>query len=264
MKIPPRKIFVLSLLALTLPAFPSFGLTQQTGVTYTSHSDTSGSSNQVNATPLPSITAPPAPAGLTATAGNLQVALSWSASAGASSYNVYLGNSSGGESATPVATGVTSTSYTVTSLSNGTTYYFTVTAVNSSGTSGYSNEISVVPQVVPSAPIKWGAAQNMVGDSDIANTGVYFDAVTCFGSALTVNGVAFNSLGSGGNPRFDGKISVTFGDAVADYSAPFSTGAPSSANYSNLVNTGAYGELSNTVTLSNLTVGDTYQIQSWS
>jgi len=89
--------------------------------------------------------APSAPTGLTATAGNGQASLTWSASSGATSYNVYRGTSSGGESGTPVATGVTSTSYTNTGLTNGTKYYFKVAAVNSTGTSGMSNEASATP-----------------------------------------------------------------------------------------------------------------------
>lgn len=88
---------------------------------------------------------PPAPANLTATAGNTQVSLSWTASSGAASYNVYHGTSAGGESSTAVATGVTSTSYTNTGLTDGTTYYFKVAAVNSSGTSTMSNEASATP-----------------------------------------------------------------------------------------------------------------------
>ena len=41
-------------------------------------------------------TAPPTPAGLVATAGNASVALSWTASAGATSYSIYRGTASGG------------------------------------------------------------------------------------------------------------------------------------------------------------------------
>ena len=73
--------------------------------------------------------APPAPTGLTATAGNAQVTLSWTGSIGAASYNVYRGTSSGGESITPIASGITETSYTDTGLTNGTTYYYKVAAV---------------------------------------------------------------------------------------------------------------------------------------
>ena len=51
----------------------------------------SGNSNQASATPQLSL--PPAPTGLTATAGNAQVSLSWNASPGATSYNVYRSQS---------------------------------------------------------------------------------------------------------------------------------------------------------------------------
>jgi fibronectin type 3 domain-containing protein len=90
-------------------------------------------------------TAPAAPTGLSASAGNAQVSLSWTGSTGATSYNVYRGTTAGGESTTPIATGVTATSYTDTGLTNGTTYYYKVAAVNTYGTSGMSNEVSVTP-----------------------------------------------------------------------------------------------------------------------
>jgi RHS repeat-associated protein len=88
---------------------------------------------------------PPPPTGLAASPGNNLVALSWSVSVGANSYNVYLGTSSGGESSSPIATGITGTGYVATGLSDGTAYYFKVAAVNSGGTSGYSNEASAAP-----------------------------------------------------------------------------------------------------------------------
>ncbi|HEY7424768.1 MAG TPA: fibronectin type III domain-containing protein, partial [Gemmataceae bacterium] len=100
----------------------------------------SGFSNEASAT-TPS--APAAPTGLTATAGPGQVALSWTASSGASSYNIYRGTSSGGE--TKVASGVTATAFTDTGLTPGTTYFYEVTAVNGVGESTFSNEASAVP-----------------------------------------------------------------------------------------------------------------------
>ena len=90
--------------------------------------------------------APAAPTGLTATGGNAQVSLSWTASSGATSYNVYRSTTSGGEGTTAIATGITSTSYTNTGLTNGTTYYYKVAAVNGSGTSAQSNEASATPR----------------------------------------------------------------------------------------------------------------------
>ncbi len=85
-----------------------------------------------------------APTGLTATGGDAQVTLSWTAPApnGATidGYDIYQGTSAGGESPSPVnATPVPGTSYTVTGLNDGTTYYFTVAAVYSTGQQGPSS-----------------------------------------------------------------------------------------------------------------------------
>jgi cellulose 1,4-beta-cellobiosidase len=97
--------------------------------------------------------APPAPAGLTAAAGAGQVSLRWSASSGATSYNVYRGTSAGGESTGPLATNIVATPFVDSTVINGTKYYYKVAAVNSAGTSGLSNEASATPQVsVPAAP----------------------------------------------------------------------------------------------------------------
>jgi fibronectin type 3 domain-containing protein len=104
---------------------------------------TSPLSSEASATPVLSV--PSAPTGLTATAGSSQISLSWTASTGAASYNVYEGTSSNGETGTAIATGLTATTYTVIGLANGTTYYFKVVAVNTSGTSGFSNEASATP-----------------------------------------------------------------------------------------------------------------------
>ena len=90
---------------------------------------------------------PPAtPSGLTATAGNQQVALTWSASSGATSYHMKRGTVSGGPYSTVASP--STTSYTDTSLTNGTAYYYVVSAVNANGESGNSSEKSATP-VVP-------------------------------------------------------------------------------------------------------------------
>jgi hypothetical protein len=91
---------------------------------------------------------PPTPTGLVATAGNGSVALTWTASAGATSYSVYRGTASGGEGTTPVAT-PNSNSFTDTGLTNGTTYYYKVTASNSAGTSAQSSEVHAAPTAGP-------------------------------------------------------------------------------------------------------------------
>lgn len=85
---------------------------------------------------------PAAPTGLTATAGYGQVTLQWTASAGATSYTIYVGTSPFGESLTPVKTGVTGTSVTLGNLVAGTKYYFFVQAVGTGGSGGGSQEVS--------------------------------------------------------------------------------------------------------------------------
>ena len=87
---------------------------------------------------------PAAPTKLAATAGNAQVALTWTAASGATSYNVKRSTTNGGPYAN-VQTGVTGTSFTNTGLTNGTPYYYVVTAVNASGESPVSTQASATP-----------------------------------------------------------------------------------------------------------------------
>ena len=87
---------------------------------------------------------PPAvPTNLAATPGNAQVSLTWTASSGATSYNVKRSTTSGGPYST-VGTPTTN-SFTDTSLTNGTTYYYVVSAVNSNGESANSTQVSATP-----------------------------------------------------------------------------------------------------------------------
>jgi cellulose 1,4-beta-cellobiosidase len=95
------------------------------------------------------LTIPSAPTALTATGGSAQVVLNWTGSSGAQSYKVYRGTTSNGENATPIATGVTPTTYTDTTVTNGTTYYYKVAAVNTLGTSAQSNEAYATPLCAP-------------------------------------------------------------------------------------------------------------------
>jgi len=89
------------------------------------------------------------PTGLQATAGDTTVALSWTASTGATGYYVKRGTSSGGpftQVGSPSAT-----TYSDTGLKNGSTYFYVVSALNGNGESGNSNEASATPQA-PSTP----------------------------------------------------------------------------------------------------------------
>jgi hypothetical protein len=87
---------------------------------------------------------PAAPAMLLASPGDGAVPLRWQASFGATGYTVGRSAFSGGPYET-VASGVVGSSYTDTSVVNGTTYYYTVTASNSAGTSDSSPSDSATP-----------------------------------------------------------------------------------------------------------------------
>ena len=88
-------------------------------------------------------TAPAAPTGLVATAGNAQVRLTWMASAGATSYYVKRSTTSG-SSYTAIGNPAT-TNYTDTGVLNGTPYYYVVSATNGAGASADSAEVSATP-----------------------------------------------------------------------------------------------------------------------
>ncbi len=95
--------------------------------------------------------APGAPTGLTATAGNQQITLSWTASAGATSYHVKRGTAKGGPYTQVSAP--TAAAYVDTALTNGTPYYYVVSAVNSIGEGGNSSEATATP-IPPSTAVQ--------------------------------------------------------------------------------------------------------------
>jgi fibronectin type 3 domain-containing protein len=118
----------------------------------------SANSSQVMATPQPPI--PATPTGLTATAGDAQVALNWAASSGATSYNVKRSTTNGGPF-TPV-TNIATTAYTNTGLVNGTTYYYVVSALNDGGESGNSAPASARPVSTAPAPLTVGTGAGAI------------------------------------------------------------------------------------------------------
>lgn len=127
-------------------------------------------------------TAPSAPTGVSATAGNGQVTISWSDVTGATSYNLYMASQSGvtksnysSKTGGMAHTGVTSP-YTLTGLTNGTTYYFVATAVNSAGESSESSEVSAAPAAPNNNPtISSGPT---VAPSNIVTSGTATVSVT--------------------------------------------------------------------------------------
>jgi hypothetical protein len=92
----------------------------------------------------PWIVAPAPPTVLTATQGNAQVTLTWTASPAATSYNVERSATNGGPY-TVIASNVTVAAYTDIGLSNGATYYYVISSVSALGEGGNSAQASATP-----------------------------------------------------------------------------------------------------------------------
>jgi len=163
------------------------GTTYYYVVTATNAVGESVNSVTATATPVAGVTAPAAPTALTATAGNAQVSLTWTASTGATSYNVKRALSASGPFTT-VADNVSGTSYTNTSLTNGTTYHYVVSAVNTAGQSANSAVASATPQsvVVPTSDL---VLQYRAGDTNAQDSQIkpYFNIKNLGSTAVNLS-----------------------------------------------------------------------------
>lgn len=177
-----------------------------------------GSGTSTQSTEVSQVTSLLAPTGLAASATPGSVSLSWNVRAGASSYKVYRGTTSG--SLSELATGITNNSYIDSSVANGTTYFYAVSAFNGSDSLN-SSEVSIRPiasftitsavptsssQIAVTWPVVSGAA---LYDLRYGTTsGSYTTTLTNQTSPVTISGltpgssyyfvvVAKNSIGSG-------------------------------------------------------------------
>jgi large repetitive protein len=166
-------------------------------------------------------TTPGAPTGLTATRGNAQAALSWTAAIGNGGSEVFdyviQYSANGGGVWVSVTDGIsTSTSATVTGLSNGTTYSFRVTAVNAVGTGAWSNTATATPATTPGTPTVTSTS------SDTSSLTVSFSApASNGGSAITGYTVTCTSSNGGTTRTGTGSgspITVSSLDAGKNYS----------------------------------------------
>lgn len=95
---------------------------------------------------IPKPTGVTAPSGIAAVAGNGSVTLTWTSVSAATSYNIYMDAQTGvSKSSYGDKFSSDATSFTTASLQNGAKYYFVITAVNATGESGESTEISATP-----------------------------------------------------------------------------------------------------------------------
>ncbi|MDE1768930.1 MAG: fibronectin type III domain-containing protein [Thaumarchaeota archaeon] len=171
-------------------------------------------------------TAPSAPQNLVAKAGNGQISLSWNqpSSNGGSTitgYNVYRGTTPGGEGATPIVTGLTTTSYTDSGLTNGQTYYYTVTAVNTVGQSSASNEASATPQQTPTLSVSVTTDKSSYSRGTTAHITVKVtsNSTPISGSSVTISVTSPNDSVSHSSAKTNSSGSVTFSYSIGRHSA---------------------------------------------
>jgi fibronectin type 3 domain-containing protein len=185
----------------TTTSFSDTGLSAATTYYYVVEAvNASGSS--VASSQVSALTAPAAPTGVSATGvSTSQINLSWTATTGAAGYTVQRSTTSGGPYST-VGSPATA-SFSDTGLTVGTTYYYVVEAVNASGTSAASTQVSAT--TVPAAPT--GVSATAVSASQVnlswsATTGATSYAVqrsaTSGGPYSTVGSPATNSFSDSG------------------------------------------------------------------
>jgi len=152
---------------------------------------------------------PPAPTSVSATAGNAQATVSWTAPTVLSQtpitdYSVQFSSTGGPPWMGSFLTGSTSTSQVVTGLTNGTPHVFRVAAVNGAGTGSFSSPTSsVTPAVAPSDPYRSSVALLLSMDG---NGDVFVDS-----SPVPKNVTADNVTQSATQSKFGGKSAVFSG-----------------------------------------------------
>ena len=155
---------------------------------------------------------PPAPTDFITGSGNGQVALKWTLPDDATTHTIKRSLSSGGPYSV-IASAVKGNRYTDTSVSNGTTYYYVVSASNSSGEGANSSEVSASPSATLS--------EFIVDNAD--------------GTGVTVTGTWATSTGTTGyygtNYLHDGATGATGGKSVR-----FSPNLPTATRYDVYIN----------------------------
>jgi hypothetical protein len=139
---------------------------------------------------------PAAPTGLTATEGNAQLSLSWTApsTTHGTITNYLVEYTPSGGSASYVLTGSTSTSYTLTGLTNGTAYTVRVAAVNFTA-GDWSGTATGTPSAAPTVT---GGTISTPGDGYKYHTFTSSGTLAISGGSLTCDVLVVGAGGSGG------------------------------------------------------------------
>ena len=176
---------------------------------------------QINFGTAPSLPAPSVPAlsspANAVTNQTLAPTLTWAAATAATSYNLEYSTSSTFASNVITITGITATSRAISGLTSSTTYYWRVSATNSTGTSAYSTQRSfttAAPLAVPTAPtlrspaanatnvtrtpaLSWNAATRATTYEVQVSTDANFSVITFGRTGLTARNVTVSpQLGS--------------------------------------------------------------------
>ena len=154
---------------------------------------------------------PAQPTGVSAVPGTAKVTISWSSASNATSYAVYDATTSGAEaySGTPACTATApTTTCTVTGLTNGTTYFFTVEAVDATGSSAPSTEVHATPNTALSAPpslhAEAASTSAVISWTGVATASGYavYDSTTTGGEIYTAPPACTSGSGSGRGTNF--------------------------------------------------------------
>jgi len=178
---------------------------------------------------------PSAPTSLLAAPGSNHIGLTWTASAGASSYYVKRSLTNGG--VFTVIGNPSTASYDDLTAVNGTTYYYKVSAFNTAGESADSNQVSGTPSLMPStttlvsSPLSTGAYGTLVTftatvTSGATGTVTFKDGTTVLGTSTLSSSTATFAIGTlvmgnhsitatyGGDATFTTSVSTTFAYSV--------------------------------------------------
>ena len=155
----------------------------------------SANSSEASAKPTAPAQAPTAPTGLTATAGNAEASLTWAAPTGAASYHVKRATTTGGPYIQVAAP--TSTTYTDANLTNGTTYFYVVSALNSTGESPNSAQASATPTAPAQPPTAPTGVQSVAGNAQVALTWIASPTATSYNlQRSTTSGGPYTQIAS--------------------------------------------------------------------